>query len=567
MQGVCLTIEATSHPFYKESSILKAFLNYRCPSTNSFHLPEGEMSITLWDVHRIIGLLITGKVFDEFVPTNDELAFVSSPDRIASFSETTTELFKEMSKFPNIHKIHPMQWLAHFSRALRFNGNHSRELEHLHRGMKDRAEYSIYGELAAFIAYWLSIVVFPISKSADVIRPSLFVVVGAMAKGIKYSLDPPALCSIYRGFREIASLIKSSSVGSASTYMAWHYFLGWLDVYFPWTFEVPEKAYVHPSQIPLWFFQKRAMAKTSYDWVKDAISSDAKINYFHFCLPHYIMNTDKVDTESLTTGEKRIIASTSPVLASINLQSESNQSLLSKGKQVVIEESSEGDSESEGSTSSSRNTISDEHEVEEENQDDDYEEREVDISGVEDIIAEDVPTDEGHILPTSEAVPVKTSPIAGEEEDEPLDYGEYGYSPCDHVANTEANSTSPISLPPIIPAASPRFSLPPWAVACEIAFPVESTDLPTPTTIDSSTEARAPSFTEMVEPNPPLVKEMQLLTILVLVEGNLPQSSTASSSSIGTSSNVLSLEKISTYKLALIRNSILAIVEMFKDPD
>ncbi|XP_058106885.1 uncharacterized protein LOC131250616 [Magnolia sinica] len=109
--------------------------------------------------------------------------------------------------------------------------------------------------------------------------------------------------------------------------------------------------------------------------------------------------------------------------------------------------------------------------------------------------------------------------------------------------------------------------MPPRAVACEIAFPVESTDLPTPTTVDPSTEARAPSFAEMVEPDPSLIREMQLLAVLAPAEGNLPQSGTESSSSIGTSSNALSFEKVSAYKLALIRNSILAIVEMFKDPD
>jgi hypothetical protein len=96
---------------------MKAFLNYWCPSTNSFHLPGGEMSITLWDIFKIAGLPITGKIFDEYVPTNEEFAYISSPDRIPSISESTIELFKEMVKFPNIHKLHPMQWMAHFSRS------------------------------------------------------------------------------------------------------------------------------------------------------------------------------------------------------------------------------------------------------------------------------------------------------------------------------------------------------------------------------------------------------------------------------------------------------------------
>ncbi|XP_058106377.1 uncharacterized protein LOC131249594 [Magnolia sinica] len=227
-------------------------------------------------------------------------------------------------------------------------------------------------------------------------------------------------------------------------------------------------------------------------------------------------------------------ATASLVLATATPQLENHQSPPSKGKQVIVKESSEGDSDGEGSTSSSGHTISDENETEGENQYDDYEEGEVDISGEDNIIAKDIPVDEGHILPTSEAVPIKTSRIAREEEDKPLDYGEYGYSPCDHVANTEADNTSPIDLPPVIPAASPRFSMPPRAVAREIAFPVESTDLPTPTTIDSSTKARAPSFAKMVELDPSLVKETQLLTVSAPAEGNLPQS---------------------------------AIIEMFKDPD
>jgi hypothetical protein len=101
-------------------TVLKGFLEYWSPTTNSFHLPYGEMSITLWDLHRIAGLPITSKFYDEFIPTNRELAFVSSPDHGPFISETTIERFKEMSKFPNFHKIPPLQWLAHFSRGLRY---------------------------------------------------------------------------------------------------------------------------------------------------------------------------------------------------------------------------------------------------------------------------------------------------------------------------------------------------------------------------------------------------------------------------------------------------------------
>ncbi|MGV7927236.1 hypothetical protein PJO48_29730, partial [Mycobacterium kansasii] len=66
------------------------------------------------------GLPLTGKFYDEFISSNKELAFVSSPDRKSSISETTIEVFREMGKFSNFHKISPLQWLEHFSRMLRY---------------------------------------------------------------------------------------------------------------------------------------------------------------------------------------------------------------------------------------------------------------------------------------------------------------------------------------------------------------------------------------------------------------------------------------------------------------
>ncbi|XP_058103672.1 uncharacterized protein LOC131247347 [Magnolia sinica] len=254
-------------------------------------------------------------------------------------------------------------------------------------------------------------------------------------------------------------------------------------------------------------------------------------------------------------------ATTSSILVTADPQLENHQSTPSKGKQVIVKESREGDSYDESSTSLSRYTISDENETERENQGNDYEEGEVDISGEDDIIVEDVPADEGHTLPTFENLILFIYFCSFL-----LSYLIYFIS-SDHVVNTKADNTSPIDLPPVVPATSPRFSMHPRVVACEIAFLVESTDLPTPTTVDSSTEPRAPSFAEMAEPDPSLVRETQLLAVSAPAKGNLPQSGMASSGSIGTSSNVLSFKKVSAYKLALIRNSILAIIEMFKDLD
>ncbi|MGV7989109.1 hypothetical protein PJP10_32575, partial [Mycobacterium kansasii] len=46
--GLYDAIEVTSRYFYRETTVLKGFLEYWSPTTNSFHFPYGEMSITLW---------------------------------------------------------------------------------------------------------------------------------------------------------------------------------------------------------------------------------------------------------------------------------------------------------------------------------------------------------------------------------------------------------------------------------------------------------------------------------------------------------------------------------------
>ncbi|GAA0165776.1 hypothetical protein LIER_21091 [Lithospermum erythrorhizon] len=45
-----------------------------CPSTNSLTIPQGELSIYLWDLLELGGLLVTSRLFDEVVPTTECVA-------------------------------------------------------------------------------------------------------------------------------------------------------------------------------------------------------------------------------------------------------------------------------------------------------------------------------------------------------------------------------------------------------------------------------------------------------------------------------------------------------------
>ncbi|GAA0158309.1 hypothetical protein LIER_43441 [Lithospermum erythrorhizon] len=50
---------------------LKAFCENWCPSTNTLIIPQGELSMSLWDLLELEGIFVTGRLFDEVVPTVD----------------------------------------------------------------------------------------------------------------------------------------------------------------------------------------------------------------------------------------------------------------------------------------------------------------------------------------------------------------------------------------------------------------------------------------------------------------------------------------------------------------
>ena len=54
--------------------VMRAFYEYWCPSTNTLHTSRGEMSISLRDLTFICGLPITGRFYDEVVPSIEEFS-------------------------------------------------------------------------------------------------------------------------------------------------------------------------------------------------------------------------------------------------------------------------------------------------------------------------------------------------------------------------------------------------------------------------------------------------------------------------------------------------------------
>nr|CAD1839818.1 unnamed protein product [Ananas comosus var. bracteatus] len=57
----------------KNPKLFKGLVELWCSETNTFHLPYGEVGISLWDIKELGGLSIIGEMYDEFVPSNSEL--------------------------------------------------------------------------------------------------------------------------------------------------------------------------------------------------------------------------------------------------------------------------------------------------------------------------------------------------------------------------------------------------------------------------------------------------------------------------------------------------------------
>ncbi|KAL7123680.1 hypothetical protein ACP275_01G122300 [Erythranthe tilingii] len=55
------------------SEVMQAFFEAWCPTTNTLLTSPGEMSISLWDLHTLSGLALTGSFYDEVVPASQVL--------------------------------------------------------------------------------------------------------------------------------------------------------------------------------------------------------------------------------------------------------------------------------------------------------------------------------------------------------------------------------------------------------------------------------------------------------------------------------------------------------------
>ncbi|KAL0291517.1 UNVERIFIED_CONTAM: hypothetical protein Sradi_7023500 [Sesamum radiatum] len=200
-------VYASLFTYDHNSDIVKAFCEAWCPLTNTLPTSAGEMSISLWDLHELVGLPMTGCLYDEVVTNADDnrCSHVSIDKWVKFWTKKTTKyhpspLHKEKKTVRPKSTHNPLGDIAIHERWSTAEDALFAKLC-IERSLKEE----VY--LAAYLACWLCVFVLP-GKDVNSIRPSTFKMTSLMANGGRVNLAIPVLVSIYEGLNTVATSSK-----------------------------------------------------------------------------------------------------------------------------------------------------------------------------------------------------------------------------------------------------------------------------------------------------------------------------------------------------------------------
>ena len=215
-------------------SLLKSLLERWNPDSNTFLFHDGERTVTLLDLHYIMGLPVDGEFYEEYVPSHHE----REPSMLL-YPKCLSQLLEVWDELQVGGEVSLQEWCDCFH-------NGPRGLSH-----SDDMELSLIYK-AAFIAIWLC--GFAIIGGGPRIRRGVLVMASWIALGRRFALAQPALCSLYYSLR----LISTDPVGPSYMKRPWpvHYLIGWMGVYLKHAFvnkvtkpRIPY--YDHPTRKPM----------------------------------------------------------------------------------------------------------------------------------------------------------------------------------------------------------------------------------------------------------------------------------------------------------------------------
>ncbi|KAH0649374.1 hypothetical protein KY285_034622 [Solanum tuberosum] len=260
LNNACISdaVFASLFTYDRNSNIIQAFCEAWCPQTNTLLTSIGETSISLWDLHILGGLPISGVPYEEVIPNSMELTGLD--DKRERFLPRTCECmfdaFHHLKEKNNGNmRVSFNEWIQFWckkdrkyelapprkeKKSRRLSSTHNptseiptkintwsstQEMAFYKLGAKHQ-KYETY--LTAFLSCWLCAFVFP-SEKGNFIRPETFKIASLMASGKRVNLAVPVLASIYHGLNKISN---SSQLDHIRVCFPIHYVYGWLAYYF-----------------------------------------------------------------------------------------------------------------------------------------------------------------------------------------------------------------------------------------------------------------------------------------------------------------------------------------------
>jgi len=234
--GLYDTIYLSLFSYGVDSGLMQAFLERWCYTTNTLLVQDREMTITLWELEQLCGLPIYGLPYDEHIVRSRDLFSDDYPDSLREIYRIYYKLKKDFDHVPFRVWIsyftdavkHPMEGFASLTDPL---GVGTIMLSDFTPGLP-RSTICLQSMddetfLTAFLSWWLSYFILP-SIPSDVIRPSIFVMANAIARGHRVSLAIPTLANIYRGLRDMTS---SQDPSCFTEGIPFHIISGWMHMH------------------------------------------------------------------------------------------------------------------------------------------------------------------------------------------------------------------------------------------------------------------------------------------------------------------------------------------------
>ncbi|KAJ8427015.1 LOW QUALITY PROTEIN: hypothetical protein Cgig2_013333 [Carnegiea gigantea] len=218
--GIFGAVGVSQFPYHFNCDVWRAFCELWGPLTITLHHGVGEIGICLYDIERISGLSVISDVYEEFLPCNDLLC---DPTK---YPPTVAELLRIHAELCQFYKCDYVfcnkRELALVTREYEGEWPKSKKNSPPQVSLTPcivTLNVTREGELAAFIAFWLSHFVLPHGR--DVIRLKTFMMAALLVEGQRFSLAPMVLGYIYHGLGQPTS--HPAHPGEAGATLPIHY--------------------------------------------------------------------------------------------------------------------------------------------------------------------------------------------------------------------------------------------------------------------------------------------------------------------------------------------------------